>query len=58
MGEERLNPPEAKLNVQMPYVWVWLKVEGHLSSFREHPFDAELGIFHHFPWQLATEAQG
>ena len=56
-GEKRLNPPEGNVNVQMAHVWVWLKVEGHLSSFREHPSDAELGVFYHFPWQLAPKAQ-
>ena len=58
MGEKRLNPPEANLNVQIPHVWVWPKVEEHFSNFREHPAVAELGVFHHFPWQLATEVQG
>ena len=57
-GEKRLNPPEVNLNVQIPYALVWPKVEGHFSSFREHPADAELGVFHHFPWQHATEDQG
>ena len=56
-GEKRLNPPERNVNVQMAHVWVWLKVEGNLSSFREHPSDAELGVFYHFPWQLAPKAQ-
>ena len=58
VGEKRLNPPEVNLNVQIPYALVWPKVEGHFSSFREHPADAELGVFHHFPWQHATEDQG
>ena len=58
VGEKRLNPPEFNVNVHMPLIWVWHKVDRHLSNIREHPSDAELGVFHHFPWQLATEAPG
>ena len=58
VGEKRFKPPEGNVSVQMPLVWVWHKVDRHLSSFREHPFDAELGVFHHFPRQLAPKARG
>ena len=49
------DPPEGNVNVQM--LQVWLKVHFHLSSFREHPFDTELGVFLHSPRQLAHKTR-
>ena len=57
-GGTRSDPPEGNMNVQTPPAAVRLEVDSHLSSFREHPFDAELGVFLHSPWQLAHKTRG